>query len=517
MPKMFPRWLFLIFLITPTIVSLDVVVFLMVIGKSHFHFVSSLIESLNERGHNVDVIFARLNDGVIGNGSLKFRRSFEISFETPGYYRKNTAHLEEIFIEEPKKIVDLQNYTRLAYELCECGLKKGGVMEFLREGKYEIGLTNDYDSCGPLLLKHANVPSIVTFTPTPLFPNQRISAGLPTPASVFLSPLSPETDGGIWDRLFHLFKSAYYLHVVYSEDANRMNDLGRRFFGEGFIPIERINREISLIFVNSNEIVEKAVPISSKIRYIGGIGKTNSKPLNKEFDEILSISSTGTVIFSFGTQVATAAIPFSIRQNFVRAFQEFPDVTFLWKYDVTEDDSKLFEGVKNVHLKSWLPQTDILHDERVIGFVSHMGLNSFLETSAAGVPTLAIPLFVDQRHNALNAAERGTSIIVKKHELTFEKIKIALEKLIRDPSYKRNAKRVASMIKTKPNSGKESFIEWFEFAAANPELHQIFDLPGSNMSIFFYYCIDIALVFFASLHSHTAHRIENLQDNQETF
>ena len=49
---MFLRLLFIFFLIQP-IFSLNIAVYLSLVGKSHLSFVSSLIDLLVERGHNV--------------------------------------------------------------------------------------------------------------------------------------------------------------------------------------------------------------------------------------------------------------------------------------------------------------------------------------------------------------------------------------------------------------------------------------------------------------------------------
>ncbi|XXG48975.1 hypothetical protein AAC387_Pa02g3281 [Persea americana] len=51
-------------------------------------------------------------------------------------------------------------------------------------------------------------------------------------------------------------------------------------------------------------------------------------------------------------------------------------------------------------LQSWVPQVAILGHVAVGGFVSHCGWNSTLESLWFGVPTLAWPLYVEQRHNA---------------------------------------------------------------------------------------------------------------------
>lgn len=46
-----------------------------------------------------------------------------------------------------------------------------------------------------------------------------------------------------------------------------------------------------------------------------------------------------------------------IKQAFIHAFAEFPDINFLWKY---EEDDNITAGYKNIFTGKWLPQPDIL-------------------------------------------------------------------------------------------------------------------------------------------------------------
>ncbi|CAM0881748.1 unnamed protein product [Alopecurus aequalis] len=55
----------------------------------------------------------------------------------------------------------------------------------------------------------------------------------------------------------------------------------------------------------------------------------------------------------------------------------------------------------------WAPQVEILSHPAVGGFVSHCGWNSTLEAVAAGVPTIAWPLYAEQRMNAKMMSERA--------------------------------------------------------------------------------------------------------------
>lgn len=53
------------------------------------------------------------------------------------------------------------------------------------------------------------------------------------------------------------------------------------------------------------------------------------------------------------------------------AFEQFPDYHFLWKFEEPTIDLKL---PKNVIIRPWLPQSDILAHPNIKAFFSHSGL-----------------------------------------------------------------------------------------------------------------------------------------------
>ncbi|OEL20083.1 Hydroquinone glucosyltransferase [Dichanthelium oligosanthes] len=61
----------------------------------------------------------------------------------------------------------------------------------------------------------------------------------------------------------------------------------------------------------------------------------------------------------------------------------------------------------------WEPQVEILGHRAIGGFLSHCGWNSALETVAAGVPTLAWPLFAEQRMNAVKLASEHVGLALR--------------------------------------------------------------------------------------------------------
>uniref|UniRef100_A0A914DB59 glucuronosyltransferase n=1 Tax=Acrobeloides nanus TaxID=290746 RepID=A0A914DB59_9BILA len=133
------------------------------------------------------------------------------------------------------------------------------------------------------------------------------------------------------------------------------------------------------------------------------------KDLDENFDvmkyeEIFNSSKKGVILVSFGSVAQSYKMPEEVKKTFLETFAQFPDITFLWKYEKDEDNVAL--GYDNVITGNWLPQTDILAHPKLLAFISHGGMNSVMEASFAGVPLICIPLMADQFRNAQMAQYR---------------------------------------------------------------------------------------------------------------
>lgn len=58
------------------------------------------------------------------------------------------------------------------------------------------------------------------------------------------------------------------------------------------------------------------------------------------------------------------------QKTFLDAFAQFPDYHFLWKFEEPKTGSKL---PKNVIIRPWLPQSDILAHPKIKAFITHSG------------------------------------------------------------------------------------------------------------------------------------------------
>lgn len=113
----------------------------------------------------------------------------------------------------------------------------------------------------------------------------------------------------------------------------------------------------------------------------------------KDIEQFVNSSINGIVLFSMGSFLRSDMLPQSVLKSILLAFEEMPNYNFLWKFETNTLPTKL---PKNVMIKEWLPQNDILAHSRTKAFISHGGLMSTLESTWHGVPIIGIPIVADQ-------------------------------------------------------------------------------------------------------------------------
>jgi zeaxanthin glucosyltransferase len=90
------------------------------------------------------------------------------------------------------------------------------------------------------------------------------------------------------------------------------------------------------------------------------------------------------------------------------------------------------------------PQIEIL--KRAALCITHAGLNTALESLAQGVPMVAIPVTNDQPGVAARIAYSRTGVVVPLKELTAEKLRAAVDRVLADASYGESALQLQQAI-----------------------------------------------------------------------
>jgi MGT family glycosyltransferase len=93
----------------------------------------------------------------------------------------------------------------------------------------------------------------------------------------------------------------------------------------------------------------------------------------------------------------------------------------------------------------YAPQPELLEAASVV--ISHCGLNTTLETLAAGKPMVAIPLMYDQPANARRLERLGAAEVLPVMRLTAQRIRAAVVKVLNEPRYREAALQAQSKLR----------------------------------------------------------------------
>uniref|UniRef100_A0A914D4W7 glucuronosyltransferase n=2 Tax=Acrobeloides nanus TaxID=290746 RepID=A0A914D4W7_9BILA len=132
------------------------------------------------------------------------------------------------------------------------------------------------------------------------------------------------------------------------------------------------------------------------------------------------------------------------------------------------------------------------NDQRVKAFITHSGLNSYIEAAHAGVPLVTIPLFTDQSYNANAAIFAGMAILLRKNNITKKSIAYALEEVLHNSKYLQNAKEISKLLANSPMKPQEIFVKHVELAARFPNISSYLQLASTELGMWTYFCMDKA-------------------------
>ncbi len=127
----------------------------------------------------------------------------------------------------------------------------------------------------------------------------------------------------------------------------------------------------------------------------------------------------------------------STQKTILAAVARLPDYQVVFSIGHTVNPADLGPVPKNVILVPSAPQVELL--KRVALCITHAGLNTTLESLAAGVPLVAIPIGYDQPGIAVRIAYHGVGEFVEADNLSADSLLHQLETVLNTPSYRQKA------------------------------------------------------------------------------
>ncbi|KAJ8708789.1 hypothetical protein PYW08_010171 [Mythimna loreyi] len=474
--------------ITLSLVSNDaakILAFFPLPSISHQVVFRPLTQELARRGHDVTVI---TTDPVFPNGTTPENLT-EIDVHDFSY--ENWIKLYKYTSTGDNDVaLQMKMAFHMMAKLVELQMNVDAVQNIIKKEKFDLLLL---EACvrPALLLSHV-VPApviLISSFGAMKFNIDTIGSSwhpllLPDPFNERLYNLSN------WEKIAELWKF-YKLHNVQEEVENAENVMAKRMFGPNAPTMNELKNNVDMLFLNTYPLWEGNRPVPPSVVYLGGLHQKPEKELPKDLKTYLDSSKNGVIYISFGTNVQPSLLPRDRVEVMTKVFSELPyDV--LWKWD-TDD---LPGRSKNIRISKWLPQSDLLRHQKIKVFITQCGLQSTDEAITAGVPLIGVPMLGDQWYNAEKYVQLKIGVKINLPTMTEADFRNAINTIIGDESYRRNIKKLGSMMRDQPQSPLERAVWWTEHVLRHGGARHL-RAPAANMSWAEYLEIELVLMLLA--------------------
>lgn len=486
--------------------SLNILVHSPAYAASHTNFMARLADTFSEAGHNVTFLVPIAIDKRRDKLGVKVTKDVIIVEQDEEMKRKlkpSNASIEFLWIiEMDSSSIDAMFswYNEIMILTCENFMRNKKVLSDLKSRHFDVAIAEPFTICGLGLFEELNIKKTILVSSCAHYDFMLPHIGEPEDFSSV-----PTLSSKVGEEMSMAEKWENYRLV-----AETKASLAKLFDAETRIYQDEFGREIpdwkdlmasaSLYFTNSIPFLDYPRASIQKTVPVGGITvdleRIKSESLNKEWDEVLN-KRKKTMLISFGSNVPSAKMPAAWKSGIFETIKSMPDVTFIWKYE--SDDVEFAREVSNIHFSKWVPQTALLMDPRVSGFLTHGGLGSTNELAHLGKPAVMVPIYGDQTRNANMLARHGSVIVLHKKELADgEKVKNAVKSILYEKKYTENAERIAEMLKNQPRTPKETVVKYTEFVAKYGPFPQM-DPQGRKLNYFQKTFLDIYLTALAAI------------------
>lgn len=248
-----------------------------------------------------------------------------------------------------------------------------------------------------------------------------------------------------------------------------------------------LQKRTVLALVNTHPSFDVAEPLPPNVIPVGGLQIEEPKPLPNDLEEFIQQAPKGAVLFSLGTNVKSDALGADVQIKLLKAFEQMPQYHFLWKF---ETDTLPMKLPKNVLVRPWMPQNDLLGHPKILLFITHSGGLSTIEASWHGMPLVAIPFMADQHkvytydfkskmsivpihcqilfQNTFKSVKSGVAEKIDFLTLSTESVKSTVLKVIEEPSYRRKMKLRSARFHDQPEKPLERAVWWIDYVIRNP-------------------------------------------------
>ncbi|XP_068896517.1 UDP-glycosyltransferase UGT5-like isoform X4 [Tenebrio molitor] len=393
-------------------------------GRSHYLLGSTLLKALAEKGHDVTMISCFGEKDPPKNGTY---RDVVVSGLLKAMQDGQKDQKMNLFNrEDSNPFATAVFFGFMMPQFMEVILKDESVQKLINsDEKFDVVIVEQFlNDAQKALSTHFGAPLITFNTVGPNFWINPL-VGNPSPLSyvpdMMLDYTAPMTFfQRLLNTLLYVFNELFYNLYMFPQQ----NKMLKKHLPNG-PDLYDVLYNTSIVLLNSHSSINQAVPHVPNMIEIGGFHVKPPRKLPSDLQEFLDNSKNGVIYFSMGSNLKSVDLPIEKRNAILNTFSKLKE-NVLWKW---EDDS-LPGQPPNVKLSKWLPQQDILAHPNVKLFITHGGYLSTTETIYHGVPILAIPIYGDQKLNALTAVNNGYGVVVPYSQLSEEKLTNTIHEIL---------------------------------------------------------------------------------------
>jgi zeaxanthin glucosyltransferase len=249
-----------------------------------------------------------------------------------------------------------------------------------------------------------------------------------TPPSLFSSPLDTSPEG--------LKRNAENLHKMVAI-LGPLAEVARSYAEKTGLKIDWSDpgatvSKLAVISQTPKEFDFPGIPWPPKFHYAGPFHDDRGRqlvpfPWERLTGRPLIYGSLGTLVNGLG----------DVYKHILKAVEALEGVQVVLSIGKNISPENLGRIPSNAIVVRSAPQIELL--KRAVLCITHAGLNTVLESLAQGVPMVAIPIGYDQPGTAARIAYHGVGEFIELEELTTQRLRGLIEKVLQDSSYRERA------------------------------------------------------------------------------
>lgn len=428
-------------------------------APSHWLWLNHFVQELLERGHQITAI---ANFPAKSPHANYTEILIDPPYDIPHYFP-----ISDIF--NSKYSSDWSNlvlYWKAGLATTQYALENTNVQQFIEQDDtdFDLVISEQFFQEAFLMFAHKYRAPIVTIGTLGYADYMDRAMGLLTPWSFVPHPILLYVDEMSFSQRCYnflisttdaLIRKYYYLP--------RQDKLAKKYFAsiegpESFPSVDELEKSISVMLINSHVSTSSPRPSISGLVNVAGAHIKPENPLPHDIQRFLDSASEGAIFFSLGSYVKSSDMPKDKLKAFFEVFRNLKQKV-LWKFE----DETMVNVPRNVMVRKWLPQSDILAHRNIVLFITHGGMFGSQEGIYRGVPMLFIPFYGDQHRNALKAERAGYALTLNFADVNIITLGSRINELLTNPAYTRLARKASELFRDNLVPPMDEAMHWIEY------------------------------------------------------